>query len=536
MGMMLRACFAIAIAALCANGDSSELRWAMRADPTTFDPLLASDEPSETVRYLTGGVLLRFNRITQQLEPELAKSWKTSSGGKRIDFVLRDQVKFSDGSPFSARDVVSTIKRLMDPALQSAIADTFRGGGATIRAEASGANSVAVLFSQPVAGVEFLFDQLAITRDGAARDSRTGLGPFTVAEHRSGQYVLLRRNPNYWKKDAKGVRLPYADSIRLDIQANREAELLRFRRGELHFIQGIDPDSFDRLRKDMPRAPVDSGPSLASEFLWFNQAPDAPIPQHKRAWFQSRGFRAAISTAIERADMVRLVYRGHATFTAGPVSPSNKIWFNRNLKPAPYDPKHAIELLQQDGFRRDGSVLKDRSGNAIEFSVVTNAGSKTRAQLGSIIQQDLSKLGIKVNLVPLEFRSLLERIQKTNNYDACLLGLSNIELDPNAQMNVWISSGTHHPWNPEQKTPATPWESEIDKRMREQAAATDRRVRKRAYDRVQEIIAEQVPIIYLVHPNVLSAVSPLLRNVSASVLPPHVFWNVEWLSVDKPER
>jgi peptide/nickel transport system substrate-binding protein len=234
--------------------------------------------------------------------------------------------------------------------------------------------------------------------------------------------------------------------------------------------------------------------------------------------------------------MVRLIYRGYATPAAGPVSPSNKLWFNTNLNPPQYNVKRALLLLEQDGFRREGSVLKDRAGNAVEFSVITNAGSKTRIQLGSILQEDLSKVGIKLNVVPLEFRSLLERIQKTHAYEACLLGLSNIELDPNAQMNVWISSGTHHPWNPEQKTPATPWEAEIDMRMREQAASSDFRVRKKAFDRVQEIVADQAPIIYLVHPNVLSAISPSLRNVSPSVLPPHIYWNVERLSIGEAER
>jgi ABC-type transport system substrate-binding protein len=148
------------------------------------------------------------------------------------------------------------------------------------------------------------------------------LGPFTVAEYRSGQYVLLHRNPNYWKKG-----LPRADSVRLDIQANREAELLRFRRGELHLIDKLEPDMFHRLKKEMPDAAVDAGPSLDSEFIWFNQVPNAPISPHKRRWFQSRAFRAAVSSAIQRADMVRLVYRGYASPAIGPVSASNKIWF-----------------------------------------------------------------------------------------------------------------------------------------------------------------------------------------------------------------
>jgi peptide/nickel transport system substrate-binding protein len=298
----------------------------------------------------------------------------------------------------------------------------------------------------------------------------------------------------------------------------------------------MEPDAFERLRTEDARAAVDSGASLDSEFMWFNQSAGAPIAPYKKAWFQSKAFRSAVSSAIQRSDMVRLVYRGYGTAAMGPVSPSNRFWFNKNLKSPQYDPTRALQSLAGDGFTRDRGVLKDRGGNVVEFSVITNAGSKTRNQLASMLQHDLSKIGIKVNVVPLEFRSLLERIQKTGSYEACLLGLTNIELDPNAQMNVWTSSGTHHPWNPAQTTPATSWEAEIDIRMREQASATDKQARKKAFDRVQEILAEQVPIIYLVHPNVLSAVSTSIKNVSPSVLPPHIYWNVERLAIGTQEE
>jgi peptide/nickel transport system substrate-binding protein len=227
--------------------------------------------------------------------------------------------------------------------------------------------------------------------------------------------------------------------------------------------------------------------------------------------------------------MVRLVYRGYASPAIGPVSASNKVWFNRNVKAPVQDTKHALRLLNADGFRLQDDVLKDSAGNSVEFSLITNAGSKTRTQLGSIIQQDLSKIGIRVNLITLEFQSLIERITKTNNYEACLLGLTNVEVDPNSQMNIWTSSGTHHAWNPRQKTPATAWEAEIDLRMREQASATNTAARKKAFDRVQEIIAAEAPIVYLVHPNVLAGVSPWVRNASVSALPPHLYWNVEHL-------
>ena len=537
MGIMLRnGLLALALLTYAHAQPAAELRFSVHADPKTFDPLLATEEVSEMIRYLTGGVLIRSNRQTQQLEPELATSWKVLDQGKRIDFVLRRKVMFSDGAPFGAADVVATLHRLMSPGLASGVADLFRSAGGEIRAEANGANEVSVVFSTPVADLARLFDQLAISPARPVPLETAVLGPFVLQDHKSGQYVLLKRNPHYWKTDAAGQRLPYLDSIRLDVLANRETELLRFRRGELDFVDKLQPEAFERLSKDVHSGALNVGPSLDTEFLWFNQKPNAPLAAFEKRWFQSRLFRRAISVATDRDDIVRLVYHGYAHPAAGFISPANKFWFNSKLSPPSHDPQLALKLLQEDGFRFDGRTLRDRGGNAVEFSLITNAGSKTRTQMGVILQQDLMKIGIRLNFLPIEFQSLVERITQSARYEACLLGLTNFDIDPNSQMNVWLSSGAQHAWNPEQVKPATTWEAEIDRLAQFQHAASGAAARKKAFDRVQQIVADEAPTIPLVHPDVLVAVSPSLRNVMPSPLPPHLYWNIEYFSLPASEQ
>src|ERR1700683_3901370 len=114
-------CFALTLAAQSTN----ELPFCLGGAPKTFSPLLVEDENSETVLYLTGGVLIRLNRYTQELEGELATKWKVSENGRRIDFELRPGLRFSDGTPFTCEDVVSTLRQLMDPAIHSPQADAF---------------------------------------------------------------------------------------------------------------------------------------------------------------------------------------------------------------------------------------------------------------------------------------------------------------------------------------------------------------------------------------------------------------------------
>ncbi len=524
---------AVLLIASCAVAQGGgELRFCLRAEPKTLDPLLVADESSETIRYLTGGVLVRVNRVSQALEPELAVSWNVSKDGRSISLQLREGVSFSDGTPFSAEDVVYTFNLLMDPALHSPTGDSFRSGPGNVLARVLAPSRVSITFPAPVAGMERLLDQVAIMSAKSPRKEAAVLGPFVLAEHKPGSHVLLRRNPRYWKRDSSGRRLPYLDAVRLELQQNRDIEIMRFRRGEIHLINALDAEDFDRLRKDSPKAAVDAGPGLDTEQMWFNQYPGSPIPAYKKAWFRSADFRRAISSAIQREDLCRVVYRGHAQPASGPMSPANRFWFKRGMQPHPYDPAASARLLERAGFRLSGGRLRDRDGHLVEFSLITNSGNQARERMAAMIQQDLARIGIKLNVVTLDFPSIIERFTRTFDYEACLLGLVNVDLDPNAQMNVWLSSASNHQWNPNQKSPATPWEAEIDRLMRAQASTMDSKRRKEAFDRVQEIVWEQAPFLYLVNRDSLSAVSPSMRNTAVSVLRPQTYWNVEHLYLD----
>jgi peptide/nickel transport system substrate-binding protein len=521
--------FALTLAAFAQNG--GELRFCLRTEPKTFDPLLVDEDSSLAIRYLTGGVLVRINRHTQGLEPELAESWKVSLDGKQITFKLRQGLHFSDGTPFTAEDVAYTMNRLMDPALHSSTGDAFRSGSGSVTTKVTGADQVLITFPAEVAGVDRLFDQVAIMSAHSPKKERAVLGPFMVADYKPGSSVRLERNPYYWKKDAQGRRLPYIDAIQIDIQPNRDVEVLRFKRGELDLINALDTDYFDRIGSVSPQLVHDAGPSLDSDFMWFNQVPTAPIPEYKRAWFRSVNFRRAVSEAINREDLARIVYNGHAQPAVGPVSPANKFWFNDRLKAEAHNPQAALDRLKADGFHLQNGKLLDKSGNPVEFSIVTNAGNKPRERMSVLIQEDLDKIGIKVNLVPLDFPSLLDRITQKFNYECAILGFRNVGLDPNEQMNIWLSSAEQHAWNPQQKSPETAWESEIDKLMRAQASTPNLKKRKEAFDRVQQIVYDQAPLIYLINQNSLSAVSASVAGADPVIIYPQTFWNAERITL-----
>lgn len=508
-----------------------ELVWTIGYDPKTFDPAKVDDEESETVRYLTAGVLLRFNRLTQKVEPELAQSWQISPDGKTLTFRLRSNLQFSDGSSLTAEDVVGSLRRVLLPSTAAPVAEEFVApAGVTVGAPDK--ETVVVHLPKRVIAIGKVFDEIAIEPANRPMGARVTSGPFFLADYRRSQYVLLSRNPHYAIRDASGQSLPRSAAIRLDIQENMEQQIRLLLRGEYDLIDSLPPDYFELLRKKSPGMVRDLGPSLNTEQMWFNQSPAAPLPDWEKAWFQNRAFRVAVSQAIHRADLARIAYLGHATPAYSFISPANSLWYNHSLVAPHADVAAARSALAAAGFHLTGSTLIDRAGHPVKFSILTNTGNTAREKMATLIQQDLGALGIQVTVVTLDFPALIERLMHTQDYEACLLGIENVDPEPNAMMNIWLSSSPNHQWNPSEKTPATPWEAEIDTLMNRQAATAADAERRKDIDRVQQIVADQQPFIYLVYPNALVAFSPQLRGVDPAVLEPRLTWNVEQLRLE----
>ena len=294
-------------AATLIAADPTVLKFCLRSEPKTFHPLKADDDASETVRFLTAGTLVKINRKTQLPEAALATKWKTQDGGQTVQFKLREGLSFSDGTPFTAEDVVYTFQQVAS--IRSGFTDSLRQGELAPTATVTGKNEVTVRFAGVTPGWERLIDGLGIMSAKSPLPEKAVLGAFMLADHKAGQYVVLGRNPHYWVRDAQGHPLPRVDQIRLDITANRDLEVLRFKRGEIHMINKVDPDIYQALASQMPEAVRNAGVSFESEQLWFNQSGKAPIPAYKLEWFRSTVFRRAVSESIRRADLAKIAMK-----------------------------------------------------------------------------------------------------------------------------------------------------------------------------------------------------------------------------------
>src|SRR5580704_9853952 len=529
----------------------------LRGEPKTLNPVLAADARSREVIALMQADLVHINRATQLTEPALAKSWKISPDGLQYTLVLRKGIRFSDGQLINADDVVFSFQLYLDESLHSTQRDFLIVGGKPIVVRKVDAQTVVFQFAKTYGVEERIFDGLAILPRhllekpyqeqklaqigslAAAANQWAGLGPFRLKEYVAGQRLVLERNPYYWKSDAKGHRLPYVDELVFLFVPNADAQVLKFQSGETDTISQLGAENFSVLSKQQRGyTMVDAGPGLEYNFLFFNLSDagekTSPEMQRKQKWFREVKFRQAVSNAVDREAIVRLVYQGRGSAIWGLVAPGNRRWGNEKLAHPARSLDRARALLKEAGFSwsngPDGeSVLQDAQKKPVEFSILTSSTNADRAKMAALIQDDLKQIGMRVQVVPLEFRSLLDRVTQTKEYDACVMGIASFDADPNSDINVWLSSGGTHLWNPSQAHPATAWEGEIDRLIEEQMSARTFEQRKKLYDRAQEILAENQPMIFLASPDILAGAKNSVGNFHPAVLEPYVLWNVEQL-------
>ncbi|MCX7727450.1 MAG: ABC transporter substrate-binding protein, partial [Chitinispirillaceae bacterium] len=517
------------------------------SDPKSFNPITSTEmTTTEFTSYIFEG-LVKPNGVTLLPEPNLATSWEISADGLEWIFNIRPNVKWSDGQTFSAYDVEFTFNDLIyNPAITpNSSRDIFIIEGKKIEVKAL--DSLRVKFTLPFPYAPFLramsqeilpkhlyhkfvkkgtfSTELSIK---TPPDQIVGTGPFLLETYLSSQKVVFKRNPLYWKSDSAGNKLPYLDRVIYTIVSDQNAELLKFKRGEVDYLSAKGED-YPSLKKDEVNGTYTVyrlGPATGSNFLVFNQNRDRDpktgkyyVDSIKLSWFCNVNFRRAVAHALDKQNMINIVMNGLGYPQWSPMTPSEGFFFNPNVPTYPYDLKKAKEILQKEGFtdKNGDGIIDDPSGNPVEFSFITNSGNIVRSKIAEIIRKDFEALGFKVHFQLLEFNSLIRKIDNPPyDWDVVLLGLTGGP-EPHFGRNVWHSSGTLHMWYPRQKKPATEWESTIDSLFDTGVKELDVNKRKAIYDKWQYIAAEQLPLIYTVLPERILCISNKFENVNPSV-------------------
>ena len=537
-----------------------KLVYRLSSPPKTFNYLLANDETSIlTAFFLLNSRLVEFDHSTQTYVPGLAEAWTTGPDHRSVDIRLRDGLKFSDGEPLTSSDVAFTLEAAYDERNKAAaFRDALLINGKPISVKVVDDRNLQFVFPETIPAPDnYLYNIAVLPRKVLEADQKAGrlsetwkitappdsvvsTGPFVVSSAAAAERIVLKRNPYYWKRDAQGAQLPYLDELELVVVPDANQARAGLDQATIDIVDRMRPADYASLlnARGAVRA-FDLGPGLGLDYIWFNLNPakqdGTPLNPGKLAWFSDARFRRAVSMAVDRDSIAKSTLQGLATPLYGVVSPANRIWSNPNLPKIAYDLVQAASLLQEAGFTKRGTgdapELFDSHGNRVEFSLLVPAESEPRKLMAAVIQEDLAKLGIKMNVVPIEFAAVTNAWTKSYDYDAILLGLSLTDLEPSTYANLMLSSGDVHQWRPNQKTPATEWETKVDELFAKQARESDPEKRKLKFQEIQRIVADASPVIPIVARHVVSAANSRVGNLSPSPIFPYSLWNAEELFI-----
>ncbi len=528
------------------------------SDPKSFNPIVAQETSTTSITSYIFEGLTKTNPITLEVEPNLARSWDVSEDGKVWTFYLKEGVFFNDGVELSAKDVVFTFKSLIyNPNIPTSSKDTFTVEGKEIKVKAL--DKYKVEFKLPFVFAPFLralshdilpahkYQELvrqgkfsfALGLDSKPQDI-VGTGPFLLSDYLPGERVILKKNPFYHKKDSCGQKLPYLDEILFVILANPDTALLKFIEREIDYYS-LRPQDLGILGPEQEKdnfTIYNAGPSYGSNFIVFNQngkkSPKGKpfVEPYKLKWFQNQDFRQAIAYAINRDKIIDLLMNGLGKPQYSPVSEANTFYHSQDVKAYPYSPEKAKTILKSIGFRdRDSDgVLEDTKQRNLAVSLFTNANDTQRVQIATLIKKDLEKIGVDVHFLALDFNNLVAKLTATFDWEMILIGLTG-GIEPYFGKNVWSYKGNLHMWNPT-KEPIADYEIKIEEIFNQAAKTLDDEKRKELFNKWQQIVSYQVPLVYTVTPYSIYAVRDRFGNLYPTIYG-GAFSQIEHIYIEK---
>lgn len=535
--------------------------------PTTFNPQVPNNLSTSMVlsRLLSG--LVNFNPKTELFEPALAKSWTVSEDGLSYTFHLRKGLLWSDGQAFTAEDIIFTfdciLSEIVDettgekrPRYPSRYYQQFHIDGMPIQYTLIDAHTVR--FDLPKTYAPFLYDiGVAILPKhilGDAFDSGSfmkewttqtaiesperivGLGPFKIFSYKPGERLVLEPNPNYWRADSAGQRLPYLDYLVIKFVSESNTAIAHFATGKSD-ASGIGAEDYEWVKKaaDIYDFSINNrGPSSSVNFFWFNQNPEYSedgvpyLEPYKFAWFSDKRFRKAILHGFNREGIIDAVLFGKGEPLHSIIAPAQGEWYNPKVTKYEYSPEKARELLKSIDFNWNAEgQLFDGFGNKVSFNLLL-VESASYDQIGITFIENMKDLGIEVRLERADFATLLKRTDDTFNYEMTILGWgsSSAAYDPSGSKALYLSSGKYHMWYPNQKSPATEWEARIDTLIQLQEQTLDRKQRIAYMHEVQAILSDELPLLFGYSPYSYVGIKNKWKNVyiprAGSIL-----WNID---------
>jgi peptide/nickel transport system substrate-binding protein len=497
----------LAVAAVAAKIDpEGALRFGLGGEVSVLNPILSTDTSSSAVE---GTIFSGMVKVNEKLEiiPDLARRWEVSKNGKIWTFYLRQDVKWYDGVPFTARDVKFTFDSVLNPKVNSVRRSDFIVDGKPVQFKIINQYTLQAILPKPFApflvnaAMSILPRHLLVEKDiNTAEFNRkpVGTGPFIFKEWQTGDHVTVSRNPSYY-----GGK-PLLKEINFKVIPDENSRLVALEAGEIDEA-GIPPKDYRRMQA-VKGINVFEFDALTYTYLGLNLA----SPK-----FTDRRVRQALAYATDKNQLVGLIFRGLASPAYAPSAPVS--WAYSDAVPKyPYNPEKAKQLL------------KEAKAENLEFTILVNQGNKEREKAAVILQQQYKKIGIKVKVRVMEWSALLKIInapKDPKDFEAVIIGWS-LGIDPDAY-SIWHSSQYPKGFNfIKYRNP------EVDRLLERGRTTIERKERKGIYARLWKLIAEDQPYIFLWYPKAVVGVSARVGGLSKPG-PAGLFLNIEKVFVRK---
>ncbi len=518
-----------------------QITYAATSLPKTFNNMVTSETSSSDITGNLMAGLTDTSPATGRLVPALAESWDISDDKKTYTFHLREGLKFSDGKPLTAEDVVFTFKQLVfNEKVEADMRDLL-----TIDGEVPGVKKIdelTVQFTTPTVFGPFIrtvggvmiypkhkLEGISGKEFNSAWGQQTakenpeeivGAGPFRLKQYVPEQKVVLERNPYYFMRGPNGVQLPYLDKYVVLNVEDTDAQALKFKTHETD-VYGPAASKIPFLLKNEEKegwnVMVLKGPRGApagTDFLTFNWDTKK---EGLAEVFRKKNFRRAVSHAVDRPSIIENVFNGLAVTQDSPMSKLSPYYSEKAGEkfPEEYDLEKARNMLDELGLKDtdDDGIRELPNGNDLAFEMLTNKGAQQRVDIGNIITSDLKKIGMKVTFNPIDFNSLVQQLLG-GKYQSVIIGLIGDPIEPNSGNNVWTTKGSLHMWHLDAKENPVEWEKRVDELFNEGLKHIGVDNRRPYYDEWQQIVAEQVPVIYTADQVYLYATENNVMNTS----------------------
>ena len=486
-------------------------------DASILNPILSTDSASSDIHGLIFNGLVKYDK-NLKLVGDLADGWKVSKDNLSITFYLKKNIRWQDGLPFTAADVEFTFKKLTDPKTKSPYKSAYE---LVKKFEVVDDYTVEVTYYKPFApaleswGMGILpkhhLEKVDINT-AEFNSAPLGTGPFKFESWNRGERIRLKSSETYY--DGK----PFIDKVLYRIITDQATQLLEIKSGGIDSMV-LTQDMYAMQIKDhVFTAKYNIYKYIGFNYTYLGFNLNNPL-------FADIRVRKAISSGINKKDIINGVLLGYGVEATGPFLPRS--WaYNKNVKKTEFDPETAKNLLKEAGWvDTDNDGILEKNGKKFEFMLMTNQGNKPRELVTQIIQQNLKKLGIKVNIRIIAWSSLINEFIDKKKFDAIVMGWQ-LSPDPDV-FDIFHSSKTA-----EKEYNFVSYKSpEVDRLLVEGRTTYDLEKRKKAYNKIHEIIADDLPYVFIYVPESLVAVDKRFQNIR--VEPAGIKYNFEKWFVPK---